>query len=214
MKSILWDWNGTLLNDLDFCISTINILLKKRDLTLLNKSTYKEVFSFPVKDYYQAIGFDFEKEEFKIPAKEFIDLYDSNVESCQLHSAAIEVLNYFKLKGYRQFVLSAMKQSMLEKTLKHNNIFSFFEGVAGLNDHYAVSKIERGNQLIQQFKIDRKNTWIIGDTIHDYEVAKELNLKCILIADGHQSVERLEKTNATIFSGINQLITNDKSIFE
>lgn len=214
MKSILWDWNGTLLNDLDFCISTINILLKKRDLTLLNKSTYKEVFSFPVKDYYQAIGFDFEKEEFKIPAKEFIDLYDSNVESCQLHSVAIEVLNYFKLKGYRQFVLSAMKQSMLEKTLKHNNILSFFEGVAGLNDHYAVSKIERGNQLIQQFKIDRKNTWIIGDTIHDYEVAKELNLKCILIADGHQSVERLEKTNATIFSGINQLITNDKSIFE
>jgi phosphoglycolate phosphatase len=73
LKSIIWDWNGTLLNDLDFCISTINILLKKRELPLLNHYSYKEVFSFPVKDYYQAVGFDFSKEDFAIPAQEFID---------------------------------------------------------------------------------------------------------------------------------------------
>ena len=207
MRSIIWDWNGTLLNDLDLCISTINVLLGKRELPLLNRKTYKDVFSFPVRNYYEAVGFDFTKEDFAIPAKEFIDLYNSKVEMCALHNPVENVLSYFKSQGVRQFVLSAMKQDMLEKTLRHNSIFHFFEGVAGLNDHYAVSKIERGNQLITEFDIQKNDTWMIGDTIHDFEVAEELGIKCILTADGHQSAERLKLTGAPVILEISKLIS-------
>ncbi len=204
-KSIIWDWNGTLLNDLDFCISTINILLGKRQLPLLDRNSYKEVFSFPVKEYYKVIGFDFEKEDFSIPAKEFIDLYDGNVNTCELYSSAKDILHYFQNRGFRQFVLSAMKQNMLEITLRQNGIFHFFEGIAGLNDHYAVSKIERGIQLINQFDIEPQNSWIVGDTIHDFEVAEQLGIKCILVADGHQSKERLEKTKMPVIAKLSDL---------
>ena len=210
-KSIIWDWNGTLLNDLDFCISVINVLLKKRNLPLLNRNSYKEVFSFPVKDYYQAVGFDFTKEDFSVPAKEFIDLYDSRVKNCSLHHSTIEILTYFKEKRIRQFVLSAMKQNMLQQTLKHNRIFDFFEGVAGLNDHYAVSKIERGEQLISDFNIEKTNTWIVGDTIHDFEVAQRLGIKCVLIADGHQSEERLKSTGSPVIPSLKKLVEFDFS---
>jgi len=206
MQTIIWDWNGTLLNDLDFCISTINKLLQKRALPLLNSDSYKEVFSFPVKDYYAAIGFDFEKEDFAIPAREFIDLYDSGVNNCGLQPFSVDVLMHFKKLGIRQFVLSAMKQDMLIHTLRHNNILNLFEGVAGLNDHYAVSKIERGEQLISEFKINRDNSTIIGDTIHDYEVAEKLGIECILVADGHQSEERLKSTRARVISEIRELM--------
>ncbi len=212
MRSIIWDWNGTLLNDIDFCVSTINILLKKRDLPLLNLESYKEVFSFPVKDYYQVIGFDFGKEDFSIPAREFIDLFDNGVSNCLLHNSAIDVLNHFKSLGMKQFVLSAMKQNMLEQTLKQQNIFHFFEGVAGLNDHYGTSKIERGKQLITEFNIEKSSARIIGDTIHDFEVAQSLGIQCILIADGHQSEERLKTTNAKLLGSLKDLILD--GIFE
>ncbi|MCF6333559.1 MAG: HAD hydrolase-like protein [Draconibacterium sp.] len=205
MKTIIWDWNGTLLNDLDFCITTINKLLKIRDLALLDRKSYKAVFSFPVKNYYKNIGFDFEKEDFSIPAKEFIDLYDRGVKNCKLHRSADEVLFHFKELGFRQFVLSAMEQNMLEKTIKHNSVYDFFEGVFGLNDYYAVSKIERGAQLISKFNIEKEKTWMIGDTIHDFEVAKKLGIKCILIGDGHQSDERLKSTGAVVTSELIEL---------
>lgn len=207
--TIIWDWNGTLLNDLDLCLSSINILLKNRKLPQLDLQSYKEVFSFPIKDYYATIGFDFSKEDFEIPAKEFIDLYDNQVENCALQPATLEVLSFFKRKGIRQFVLSAMKQSMLDHTLKHNNILHFFEGVAGLNDHYAVSKVERGQQLIGKFDIDKSNTWIIGDTNHDFEVAQALGIRCILITDGHQSENRLKRTGCPLISNLQHLINSD-----
>jgi phosphoglycolate phosphatase len=99
-----------------------------------------------------------------------------------------------------------MKQNMLEKTLRQNHILHYFEGIAGLNDHYAVSKIERGKQLIQQYQITAKNSWIIGDTIHDFEVASELGINCILIADGHQSAGRLKNTKMPVVNKITELM--------
>lgn len=207
MKSIIWDWNGTLLNDIELCIRSINILLKNREIPEINLKTYKEVFSFPVKDYYKAIGFDFEKEDFSIPAHQFIDLYNEGFDSCSLQKPAIEVLNHFRDNGIRQFVLSAMEHNMLEKTLKLKGITNFLEGFSGLNDHYAVSKIELGRQLISDFNIDIEEVWLIGDTLHDFEVATELGIKCILIADGHQSVERLQQTGGIVIDDLSQLIT-------
>ena len=200
--AIIWDWNGTLLNDLGLCVSSINTLLEKRKLPILNQEKYKEVFSFPVQDYYEAIGFDFTREAFEVPALEFIDLYETGVENCTLQNGALDVLRFFEEKETRQFVLSAMHQEMLIKTLSYNGIFRFFEGVEGLGDHFAVSKVERGQQLINQFNIDRKNTWIIGDTIHDFEVAQELEIRCILIADGHHSKERLKSTGALVLNNL------------
>ncbi len=208
MQTVIWDWNGTLLDDIDFCVSTINSLLEKRNLARLNRELYKEVFTFPVQDYYEAIGFDFEKEQFAIPANEFMEIYTSGVNRCKLHPSSIEILSYFKTCGVRQFVLSAMKQELLEETLKHQSIFNFFEGVFGIDNNFGISKIERGKQLISELKLNVNETWIIGDTIHDFEVAEELGIKCILVADGHQSEERLLNTGVTVIRKLDDVKKN------
>ncbi len=74
-KIIIWDWNGTLLNDVQMCVNCMNVLLGKRNLPRLSFDTYRNVFNFPVRDYYEKIGFDFTCEDFEVPAKEFMDLY-------------------------------------------------------------------------------------------------------------------------------------------
>ena len=198
-----------MLDDVELCISSINSLLKNRNLTQINTEKYKEVFSFPVKEYYKTLGFDFEAEDFSVPAHQYIDLYFAGFDSCSLQKNAVEVLAHFREKGIRQFVLSAMEHEMLEETLKLKGIFNFFEGVAGLRDHYAVSKIDVGKKLILDYEINRENTLMIGDTTHDFEVAEQLGVKCILIANGHQSVERLRKTGGMVIDDLKQLVTKN-----
>jgi phosphoglycolate phosphatase len=209
MNSVIWDWNGTLLNDVELCISSINVLLRQRNLAQINSKTYREVFSFPVQEYYKTLGFDFEKEDFSVPAHQYIDLYYAGFDNCSLQINAVEVLNHFSEKGIRQFVLSAMEHEMLEETLKIKGIFHFFEGVAGLRDHFAVSKMDAGKQLIRDFGIDREKTLMIGDTTHDFEVARQLGIKCRLIADGHQTRERLEKTGEIVIGSLQELTVCD-----
>lgn len=205
VNTIIWDWNGTLLDDIEICIEAINALLNDRNLPLLDKENYLNVFGFPVKDYYRRIGFDFEKESFDIPAHQFIEKYSSAVKKGKLHSGVQSILERFNSKGYQQFVLSASEQASLEMLLKHYKINHWFKAVAGLNNHFATSKEEIGIQLLRKHHITPKNACLIGDTIHDFEVAEAMGCKCILIAKGHQSFERLEKTGTAVVKDLAEL---------
>ena len=206
IAGIVWDWNGTLLNDTKLCVRTMNEMLKKRNLRQLSVDEYKNVFSFPVKEYYQKIGFDFTVEPFEIPALEFIDLYNDRVKTCQLHDHSITVLQHFQAIGIRQFILSAMQQDTLVQCLEEQHINHFFEFVSGLDNHFAVSKLENGHQLIAELKLNTTQLLLIGDTVHDFEVARELGCQCVLIANGHQSRKILEKTGVLVIDEIKQLI--------
>jgi len=206
IEGIIWDWNGTLLNDTQLCVQTMNEMLGKRSLPLLSVNDYKDVFSFPVKDYYQKIGFDFEVEPFEIPALEFIEHYNDQMNKCSLHQDSLDVLDYLHAIGIRQFVLSAMKQDALEDCLNHHQISHFFEHVSGLDNHYAASKTENGHRLISDLNLNAKELILIGDTVHDFEVASELGCRCILIANGHQSKEILRNTGVLVIDQINQLL--------
>ncbi len=57
---ILWDWNGTLLDDVDLCVFTMSEVLAKHGLKKIDKKPSRETFCFPVMKYYQSLGFDFE----------------------------------------------------------------------------------------------------------------------------------------------------------
>lgn len=206
IRTVIWDWNGTLLDDTDLCIETINWLLFKRNLPSLDTTKYKEVFSFPVKDYYAEIGFNFSEEPFEIPAREFIDKYNRDVEHCNLHRGVVEILEHFHQIGKQQIVLSAMEQSVLEQTLEQNKIIHFFDEVSGLDNHYAHSKIENGKTLIRKMELNPEEICLVGDTIHDFEVAQELGCQCVLIANGHQSEKRLRETGCKILATISDLL--------
>jgi phosphoglycolate phosphatase len=202
---IIWDWNGTLLDDIHISLETINTLLSERGLALLNEERYREVFTFPVKDYYLKIGFDFSIEPFDIPARKFIDIYNIQIRNCGLFPEALSVLDQYKQNGLQQFILSAMEQEPLEDTIRRNKIFSFFDGVYGLDNHYAHSKIEIGKKLITENRLNPERVVVIGDTVHDYEVAKELGCRSILVANGHQSGARLEKTGTRIVETLGEI---------
>jgi phosphoglycolate phosphatase len=206
-KGIIWDWNGTLLDDVDLCVSVMNRLLEKRQLETLSTDRYKQVFTFPVKDYYRKIGFDFETEPFEIPAMEFIDGYSAKVPECGLQKNSLEILESYRNRGLRQFVVSAMEQMELEKCLGRLKINHFFEHVSGLDNHYASSKIENGKRLISELKLNTAELILIGDTVHDFEVASEMGCRCVLIAGGHQTKEVLQTTGALVLDNLEQLLS-------
>lgn len=206
INTIIWDWNGTLFDDVGICIESINLMLKDRGLEQLSKDRYLEVFDFPVREYYQKIGFNFEDEPFEIPANQFIENYFAKVDQANLHIGVHHVLQYFKNKGLTQIVLSAAEQTKLDELLKKHEIRHFFQKVRGLDHDYATSKIDLGRQMLHGMKINSYDVCLIGDTVHDFEVASALGCFCILFANGHHPVEKLRKTGAPIIHQLDELV--------
>ena len=69
---------------------------------------YREIFKFPVKDYYLELGFNLEKEPYEIPSMEFIKLYDKNKYRPFLFKGIIEVLSLVQSLNSYNYLLSGI----------------------------------------------------------------------------------------------------------
>lgn len=188
---IIFDWNGTLLNDIDLCVEVVGSLLTDHSLPKISREEYLRVFRFPVREYYVDIGFDFSKSPFEIIAEEFVKRYKERAWDCILFEGATDLLSEVRRQGKGTSLLSAAHEGHLRELLTHYKIEDQFDHVFGLVDNYAASKIDRGHELIRTLGIARERIIMVGDTDHDVEVAKALGIDILLLADGHQHADRL-----------------------
>ncbi|MBZ0181977.1 MAG: HAD family hydrolase [Melioribacteraceae bacterium] len=205
IKHIIWDWNGTLFNDVEMSVSVMNSILKERKLPILTVEYYRSIFTFPVVDYYKKLNLNFKEEPFEIVGKIFIDRYEERKGESSLHKNVNLLLNELKENSIQQSILSAYSQVTLEEILVYHNIHSYFSNVVGLSHIYADSKIENGKKLMSKLDHNKDEILFIGDTVHDFEVAEELGIKSILFAKGHQSEETLRRTGVPVINEITEM---------
>ncbi len=203
-KHVIWDWNGTVLDDLDLCVDVANNLFNKKEIPTLTVEKYKSIFTIPVKNYYVAAGFDFKKESFEIVGKEWMHEYEARKYECSLHPGLIEVMGKIQSKGIEQSLLSAYKQDKLSDMVEKFNLSKYLTHIVGLDNIYAAGKLHLGKRLMEILGNGHGETLMIGDTVHDYEVAREIGSDCILIASGHQNYDILAKTGAEVHNTLEE----------
>ncbi len=197
---IIWDWNGTLMNDVDIAVDSLNVMLAENNLPTKSIDEYKELFGFPIRSYYEKVGFDLQKLSFEKLCERFIDEYNhKRAKTANLFDDISDLLSEIK-KIKTQSILSAAEQNHLHEMTDHFELTNHFHHRFGINDFYASSKIARGHELISHSGISVKQTILIGDTDHDFEVAQALGVSCLLISDGHQSEHRLRALTANVIS--------------
>ncbi len=197
-EHIIWDWNGTLLNDLAHTLSVTNRLLEKYKLPLLTQEQYQKIFRFPIRTYYQDLGYDLERLSFAELCDEFMAEYNrDHAKNSRLFENAREILQIVR-HTKRQSILSAAAQSDLDEMMRHHGIAPHFHAVYGIADNQASSKLARGKELLAQTEIPAEKTLLIGDTDHDLEVGQALGVDVLLIADGHQCYSRLSALHSRV----------------
>ena len=206
LNHLVWDWNGTLLNDVDLCVRVVNQLLQQRDKKQVSKEIYLNHFTFPVIDFYRFIGFEFQDNDYHLLSDDWIGEYKRLFESSTgLHSNVHNVLSELNAIGLRQSILSACEKSLLDHSVSHHQLQDFFHHVFGVCNNLAHGKVHLAHEGIKAGHLDAERSLLIGDTVHDYEVASEAGLHCLLIANGHQHDSVLRKTGCPIVADISQV---------
>ncbi|UCF09481.1 MAG: HAD family hydrolase [Candidatus Bipolaricaulota bacterium] len=206
IEAVIWDFNGTLIDDIDPVVASVNTQLAKRGLPAVTAAKYREVFGFPVEDYYRRLGLEFETETIADLAADFFAEYRPRLKDCALHEGVVEALKRLSSRGMRQFVLSAMEEGMLHSMLEHVGIARFFEGAYGLAHQEGDSKISRGRELLRDYAVDPEAALLVGDTDHDAEVGAALGVRTILVANGHQTEARLRATGSETVATVHELL--------
>ena len=204
---VIWDWNGTLLDDLWLTLNVTNTLLAERGIGHLNQTQYRAVFGFPLQRYYSRIGFDFGKDSFDDLANEWCPLYEKEKERCSLFPGVASLVSLLWLGGWNQVILSAYEDKKLKTFVSEYGIGSCFSEICGLDNDKGHGKIELGSDFAEKNlnKFNRNRAVYVGDTIHDADVARAMKINCILISHGHQNRDRLESTGCDVVDCVEEL---------
>ncbi len=201
---IIWDWNGTLLNDISASLASVNDMLALRGKPPMNIDYYRECISVPIIGFYEK-AFDMENEDYNLIIKQYNEGYLRHLDECKLTDGVVEVIDYFEKQGSKQAVISSSNNNQLIQNVTKYGIFDRFDAVLGAEDFYAGSKIERAENYLKNSG-ENCRVLVIGDIFHDAEMAEKLGADCVLLTSGHENRERLYGAKATVISDVRELI--------
>lgn len=207
-RHVIWDWNGTLVDDVWLSHDIVNSFLISCGVDSITLERYRETFSHPISDFYRKLGLTCSQEELAQVAENFLTTYQERFSSCRLYGGARELIASLKKCGYTQSLLSAHPHELLLENLTSIEMISAFDQIVGLDNHTGNSKVSRGKALLRQLPYSPAEIVMIGDTDHDYEVASTLGVDCILISSGYQSNCKLRCLDARLFDSLEEMIAS------
>lgn len=202
--TIFWDWNGTLVDDVETVVQVNNQVFARHGYAPTTAEEYRRLFRFPVIEYYRALGVT--DEDFRLIAKEWNAGFVAAFHQVPLKSEVAETVHRFHQAGFHQVIISASQQDQLRVQVKQfPELEGMFDEVLGLSDHYAVSKVQLAKDYLARTGINPAEALFLGDTDHDAEVAAAIGCKCCLICGGHQQESVLQATGVPVLQQLSQL---------
>ncbi len=212
--TILWDWNGTLIDDAVTSLNCVNDMLTEINKPLISLEQYYTYVETPIIGFYRHILTEDEL-DFPVISKSFHDSYNNRIKETHLAAGAKATLKKLKENGAKQYIITATKEESARNLAFQYGVEEYFDGIFGANNTLAESKVERALNFFKSHKIDPSDTVFIGDTIHDLETANALGVDCILVTFGHQGKDITENSGTVTADSLNDvlnIILDDRAV--
>ncbi len=193
-----------MLDDISASLASVNDMLERRKMPPIDIVRYRECISVPIRGFYEKV-FDLEKEDYSGILSEYNEGYLYHLKDCGLAEGAEELLGLFEKAGAKQIIVSSSNNEQLTANVKKYGIWERFDAVLGAADYMATSKIERAVAYLDKEKVEKGAVLVIGDLIHDKEMADNIGADCILLSSGHEHRERLFSASAKIIDSLTAL---------
>lgn len=185
VDAVIWDWNGTLLDDVEVARAAMNTVLRTRDLAEIpDDEAYRRVFGFPIRAFYARLGVD--DAEFVAAADEYLARFAASVGTASLHPDARTTLAAVEALDVEQVLISATPEDTLERQLAPHALSHHFAQIRGITDVYAASKEDVVATWLAASGHEPGRVLMVGDTNHDEEIADALHVRFIRFRNGHQ----------------------------
>ncbi len=196
---VVWDWNGTLLDDLEIIIEATNVGISVYGVPPMDEDVYRDHFTRPVRAFYDSLfGRPISDMEWAHLNKSFHDEYYARVERAALTRDAIPAMEEVAARGWTQSLLSMSVQSRLTEAVEARGLTGRFALIDGLTGATGGLKTTHLAAHIARLQLDSRRVVVIGDTPDDVAAARHAEAIAILYDGGSHHLPTLEAQGAPV----------------
>ena len=201
---IFWDFNGTIIDDVNNALGCVNDLLDRKGRPHITLKDYYNYVETPIIGFYRHI-FPPEELDFEEISRDYHIDYAKRIDETHLADGAYELMHKLKAEGIHQYIVTANIIDEAKALIEKFGIDDCVDVIIGAENTLAESKTERAIKLFDSLNIDRNDAIFIGDTLHDLETANALGIDCVLVSYGHQGRRLLEEKGAFVVDSMNEI---------
>lgn len=187
-RSLLFDWSGTLVDDLPPTLYATNAVLAEHQIPAMSREEFRLRFRLPYPEFYEEM----------LPGVAIADLeetfrtsFSQSPEGVTVLPHVREMLDWCRDREIRCFVLSSMDEGLFMEQARAFGLLDYFEAIyAGV-----IDKRDRIGEILTTHGLEISSTAFLGDMAHDIATAKHGGIDSIALATGYDPVERLVKNN-------------------
>lgn len=219
IKLVAFDWNGTLFSDTSAILEGVNEILRLFKLKPASLGDFQKHFDVPINKTYLGLGIsgeEFNKKSSFI-AETYHTFYEKRVSKTRTREGTKDLLNWISKNNIASIIFSNHIGEPIKKQLKRLKIEKYFIEIIA-NTHIEVSLSGRSKKdKLKSFIEDKKflptETLIIGDTIEEIEIGKELGTVTVAITNGNCSITRLKAKNPDyLINNLNETVNIIKKL--
>ena len=184
MSHVIWDWNGTLLDDAHVVIEATTTAFAQAGIAVtVTEESYRRNFTRPIRIFYERLlGRPVGPEEWVQLDHAFHDEYGRLEHRCTLTAGARDVLDEIRRQGGTQSVCSMLHEELLVRAVERQGIAGYFVRVDGLRGgERGGAKLEHLVAHLERLGVAPSRTMMIGDTVDDAVAARGAGIACILL---------------------------------
>jgi len=199
VRHLVWDWNGTLIDDHTAVVAAINDALAGLALRPIDSDAYRTWFTRPVQRFYEQVaGRPIEPGEWRALDAAYHDSYGARVDGLALAADAREALEAAEAAGLTQSLLSMWRHQDLVPLVERLGIGRFFVRVDGLRVPGGGAKTEHLVEHLAALGVEATAALLVGDALDDLAAARAVGAGCVLYDGGSHHRHALEATGAPV----------------
>jgi phosphoglycolate phosphatase-like HAD superfamily hydrolase len=201
---VVWDWNGTLLDDNDAVLAAVNEVCAGFGRAALSWSEWQEVYARPMRVSYERIlARVLDDEDWARVDKLYHERYDLLLHTCGLAQGVPDELRRWRDSGRTQSLLSMWFHAQLVPTIERFGLTEYFSRVDGLvGEVGGGSKADSLIRHLQAQELDPAGVVLIGDVVDDALAAQAAGTRCVLVSTGAMTRAALESTGAPVTTSV------------
>ncbi len=199
VRHVVWDWNGTLLDDLTVVIEAANASMGRFGIGPIDEDGYRDHFTRPVRAFYDSLfGRLVTDDEWEALNDTFHTEYYDRVEAADLTVDTLDALTWADSYGWDQSLLSMSPQGWLESVVAVKGVAHRFSVVDGLRGPTGGLKAQHLEEHIESLGVEASRTVVVGDTPDDAVAARHVGAHVVLYDGGSHHLPTLRGMGAPV----------------